>query len=292
MHPPRMGLTALAAVALGSLVWIEPAPAAQRPTCAELGTNPAYDLAGNPQISNLSVQLEPATPVSAAYCQVNFTFSGESGPEAGYLAGQNEQIRIRVGLPLNSRDGGTGGLEGAWTGRNRDLGGGGYAGAVGGVTSSTNRGYVGTSTDTGHSTPGGSFALNPDHTLNWGLIRDFARDGIRQQHLWGVRLAKGYYGMDPRRTYWMGCSTGGRQGHYQAQNFPDGPLHRRGGPPRPLRRHAEAGRGERPPSAPVKATARWERSVRRAGFRGAGTTPPAWPPCMMSVGATRPCTTC
>ena len=182
------------------------------------------DLAGNPQIGSLTAQLVPATATNAAYCQVNFTFSGESGPSAGYRPGQSEQIRIRVGLPLNSRDGGTGGVEGAWNGKNRDLGGGGYAGGVGGVTSSTNRGYVGTSTDTGHNgavTPGGSFALNPDNTLNWGLIRDFARDGIRQQHLWGVKLAKGYYGMAPQRTYWMGCSTGGRQGHYQAQNFPD-----------------------------------------------------------------------
>jgi hypothetical protein len=124
-------------------------------------------------------------------------------------------------LPASEADGGAGGLKGAWNGKNRDLGGGGYAGAVGPVTSSTNLGYVGTSTDTGHTGGSGSFALNPDNTLNIGLIRDFARDGIRQQHLWGLRLAKTYYGMAPVRKYWMGCSTGGRQGHYQAQNFPD-----------------------------------------------------------------------
>ena len=137
------------------------------------------------------------------------------------MAGQSEQIKIRIGLPLSDADGGTGGLKGAWNGKNRDLGGGGYAGSVGAVTSSTNLGYVGTSTDTGHTGGSGSFALNPDKTVNLGLIRDFARDGIRQQHLWGPRLAKTYYGMAPVRKYWMGCSTGGRQGHYQAQNFPD-----------------------------------------------------------------------
>jgi hypothetical protein len=152
---------------------------------------------------------------------VDFTFSGASGPEAGYLPGQSQQIKIRVGLPASSADGGTGGLKGAWNGKNRDLGGGGYAGTVGNVTSSTNLRYVGTSTDTGHSAAlGGSFALNPDKTLNWGLIRDFSRNGIRQQYLWGVKLAKTYYGMEPIRKYWMGCSTGGRQGHYHAQNFP------------------------------------------------------------------------
>ena len=226
MCPPRMGLTAFAATLLTTLTSAPTTAAAPLPSCAEIGTNPAHGLAGNPQISGLTVQVVPATttpPISAAYCRVDFTFSGESGPSAGYLPGQSEQIRIRVGLPLNSVDGGTGGDEGAWNGKNRDLGGGGYAGGVGGVTSSTNRGYVGTSTDTGHDgtvTPGGSFALNPDGTLNWGLIRDFSRDGIRQQHLWGVRLAKAYYRQAPERRYWMGCSTGGRQGHYQAQNFP------------------------------------------------------------------------
>jgi hypothetical protein len=30
-----------------------------------------------------------------------------------------------------------------------------------------------------------------------------------------------YYGMDPKYTYWNGCSTGGRQGHQQAQKYPD-----------------------------------------------------------------------
>jgi len=226
MSPRRLCLAALAAALPATLTLTPTMAGAQPPTCAELGTDPAHGLAGNPKITNLTVQIVPPTitPTNAAYCQVDFTFSGKSGPYAGYLPGQSEQVRIRVGLPPNSRDGGSGGVAGDWNGKNRDLGGGGYVGNVGNVTSSTNRGYVGTSTDTGHNsavTPGGSFALNPDGTLNWGLIRDFARDGIRQQYLWGVRLAKAYYGMDPLRKYWMGCSTGGRQGHYQAQNFPD-----------------------------------------------------------------------
>jgi hypothetical protein len=150
---------------------------------------------------------------------VDFTFSGESGPSAGYLPGQSQHLIIRVGLPPNSVDITAGAVP--WNGKNRDIGGGGFAGAVGAVTSSTNLGYVGTSTDTGHSAAlGGSFALNPDGTLNVGLIEDFASDGIHEQHVWGVNLARAYYGTDPIRKYWIGCSTGGRQGHYQAQNFP------------------------------------------------------------------------
>jgi Tannase and feruloyl esterase len=194
------------------------------PTCDQLATDPTYGLAGNPQISGLTTAIQPGStiPPITPYCRVDFTFSGESGPAAGYLPGQSQQLKIRVGLPLSAADGGAGRVQGAWNGKNRDLGGGGYAGAVGGVTSSTNLGYVGTSTDTGHSAAlGGSFALNPDGTLNWGLIEDFTADGIHEQHLWGVKLAETYYGMEPVRKYWMGCSTGGRQGHYQAQNYPE-----------------------------------------------------------------------
>ena len=193
------------------------------PTCADLATNPAYGLAGNSQVSGITAALQPTVGTTTAYCRVDFTFSGESGPSAGYLPGQSQQLKIRVGLPPNTVDIATPTAAGAvaWNGKNRDLGGGGYAGSVGGVTSSTNLGYVGTSTDTGHSAAaGGSFALNPDGTLNFGLIEDFAADGIHEQHVWGVKLATTYYGAEPVRKYWMGCSTGGRQGHYQAQNFP------------------------------------------------------------------------
>jgi hypothetical protein len=205
--------------AIGAIFVAVPEAAVALPTCADLATNPAYGLAGNPQVSGATAALQPASASTTAYCRVDFTFSGESGPSAGYLPGQSQHLIIRVGLPPNSVDITAGAVP--WNGKNRDIGGGGFAGAVGAVTSSTNLGYVGTSTDTGHSAAqGGSFALNPDGTLNVGLIEDFASDGIHEQHVWGVNLARAYYGTDPIRKYWIGCSTGGRQGHYQAQNFP------------------------------------------------------------------------
>src|SRR5262249_16461840 len=151
------------------------------------------------------------------YCKVNLTYSGGCGPAFGYRTGQCEAIMIRVGLPASAADGGSGGVQGAWNGKNRGLGGGGYVGAVGGVSTCTDLRYVGTSTDTGHEENAlfGDWALNPDNTLNNGLITDFGLNGIHQQHVWGVKLAKAYYGVNPIRKYWMGCSTGGRQGHMQ-----------------------------------------------------------------------------
>jgi len=232
MRIRRVIVAAVFCAAIGSIFAASPGAAVALPTCEEFATNPAYGLAGNPQVSGLTAVPLPAgaepppfpgfppNPYTA-YCKVDFTFSGESGPSAGYRPGQSQQIRIRVGLPPNSIDHTAGAVP--WNRKNRDLGGGGYAGQVGSVISSTNLGYVGTSTDTGHNssvTPGGSFALNPDGTLNFGLIEDFAADGIHEQHVWGVKLAEAYYGTGPVRKYWMGCSTGGRQGHYQAQHFP------------------------------------------------------------------------
>ena len=175
--------------AIGAIFVAAPEAAVALPTCAELATNPAYGLAANPQVSSLAAALQPAGGGATAYCRVDFVFSGESGPSAGYLPGQSQRLTIRVGLPPNSADSTNPIAAGAvpWNGKNRDLGGGGYAGSVGGVTSSTNLGYVGTSTDTGHSAAlGGSFALNPDGTLNYGLIEDFASDGVHEQHVWGT----------------------------------------------------------------------------------------------------------
>jgi hypothetical protein len=206
---------ALAALALAPAI-----ASAQSPTCAQLGSDPIYGLANNASLSSVATTLVPAAGTSASYCQVNITVSSECGVEAGYLPGQCEQIKVRVGLPLNEADGGSGGVHGAWNGKQEDLGGGGYAGSVGGVTGATNQRYVGTSTDTGHSGGSGSFALNPDGTLNWGLIKDFAVDGIHAQRTWGTAIAKTYFGAEPTRHYWNGCSTGGRQGHQQAQAFP------------------------------------------------------------------------
>jgi hypothetical protein len=204
-------------------------------TCAQLATDP--DLVGNPYVFNLTVtQYGDLSP----RCEVNFTYSSRGGPKHGYAVGETQQVKIRVGLPLNSVDGGIGGDpihgEGAWNGRTQGLGGGGCVGTVGSVTSATNAGYVGSSTDTGHVNLGAptcpdptnplcnscSFALQPDpYRLNIGRLNDFVIDSLIAQVRWSKVIAEIYYDKKPFKNYWSGCSTGGKQGMALAQHYPE-----------------------------------------------------------------------
>jgi len=114
-----------------------------------------------------------------------------------------------------------------WNGRIRAEGGGGYSGLLGIATDSVEQDFVGIKTDTGHpSDPpaglfSGSFGMLAPGLPNTQLQIDFA---YRSEHLMAVigkQLVRAYYGQPQLRTYWYGCSTGGRQGLMMAQHFPD-----------------------------------------------------------------------
>jgi hypothetical protein len=215
----KHALLGLAGALLGSTALVPTAASAAAPTlsCAEL----AAQLLPMKGIVTATSAVQAATSTNASYCLVNILVSDLGGPKDGYLVGQRQEINVGIGLPLSPVDGGTGGVIGAWNERIEDLGGGGYAGSVGSTTGATNAGFVGSSTDTGHpASAGGTFALNPDNTLNWGLINDFAFNGIHEQATWSKKVAKLYYGKAQKYAYWNGCSTGGRQGHQQAQKYP------------------------------------------------------------------------
>ena len=199
------------AVALGAMALAPAALAAM--SCADLGSY----LAAQPYIgpvppASALATLTPAVP--NARCELNFIYSSRGGTKDGYAEGQDQRIVLRVGLPLNSVDGGSGGVQGAWNGKLQNLGGGGLVGNVGGVTAATNTGYVGSSTDSGHpAADNPNFAvIQATHELNKGRLDDFLNESIHQQYRWALWAARHYYGMEASRNYWNGCSTGGRQG--------------------------------------------------------------------------------
>jgi hypothetical protein len=191
------------------------------PTCFDLAIDPAFGLAGNPEIADLASDIIPADSDNATRCEVTFTYVGLEGPEYGYQDGQTSEIGIRVGLPLSEADGGMGGVQGDWNGKVMSLGNGGFAGRVTATTPATNSGYAGTGSDTGHSGGSASFGLNDDGTVNLGKITDYGFRGQRQANLWGRMIAETYYGQKPTRNYWQGCSDGGREGHEMLQRYGD-----------------------------------------------------------------------
>jgi len=196
--------TSVRLISLAALALLAPAAYASV-ACTELATDPANGLLGAPGVKAVNSQLVALG--STSYCQVNILY-GESDAQ---------NINIRVGLPLNSVDGGSGGVEGAWNGRTQGIGGGGCSGSLG-VTGPVNAGYVGSGNDTGH-TGGCGPGVNEDGTYNLQFINDFIRNGMKQQILFSKAVARTYYAMQPAYNYWSGCSTGGRQGYVLAQEL-------------------------------------------------------------------------
>src|SRR5260221_2977604 len=162
------------------------ADAAPPLACAQV----ASTVTGSPGAKSVTSAIQAASGSNKAYCQVSILYGNSA----------KENINIVVGLPLNSSDGGTGGVQGAWNGRTQSVGGGWCSGNLNPLPS-VNTGYVGSGTDGGHD---GSFAdftcangLNPDGSYNVTWIDDFFHVGIKQQVLFSKFVANTYYGVKP-----------------------------------------------------------------------------------------------
>ena len=88
-----------------------------------------------------------------------------------------------------------------------------YDGLVLGVKN----GYAVANNDTGHDASGGTggFGLgHPDKVVDYGYRAN------HEMTLQAKALIRAYYGVQPRHSYWVGCSLGGQQGLTEAQRFP------------------------------------------------------------------------
>jgi feruloyl esterase len=97
-------------------------------------------------------------------------------------------------------------------------GNGGFAGTIApaGLATNLRNGYAAATTDTGHE--GGSGAFMMDHPER---LTDFADRAIHETAVKGKAIVAAFYGGGPKRSYFNGCSTGGRQALTAAQRFPD-----------------------------------------------------------------------
>ena len=105
-----------------------------------------------------------------------------------------------------------------WNGKFQGVGGGGFAGVIsyGAMATALRRGYATASTDTGHATPGGAWAMGHPE-----LVIDFGYRAIHEMTVKAKAIVEAFYGTGPRLSYFVGCSTGGRQGLMEAQRFPN-----------------------------------------------------------------------
>ena len=132
-----------------------------------------------------------------AFCRVAATLTPTS----------DSDIKIEVWLPAAG-----------WNGKFQAVGNGGWAGTISyaAMAEALKRGYATSSTDTGHTGAGGSFALgHPEKFI------DFAYRSEHEMTVKAKAIVDRYYGRAPQRSYWNGCSTGGRQGLAEAQRYPD-----------------------------------------------------------------------
>jgi feruloyl esterase len=161
--------------------------------CQALVSLTSYD------ISVTSATVVPASSDAPEFCRV----SGLIQPE----------IRFELALPAS------------WNGRLYMLGNGGYAGEPldstmrqGILKRALAHGFATAQTNTGHDAavePLGTFAVSPQKFL------DYAYRAVHITAVTAKQIAQAYYDGAPKRAYFVGCSTGGRQGLISAQRFPD-----------------------------------------------------------------------
>jgi feruloyl esterase len=106
-----------------------------------------------------------------------------------------------------------------WNGKLLGLGGGGWAGSVRieSAMQGLERGYATAQTDGGHPSTSvwdTAWASSPEART------DFAYRAIHLMTVTGKKVAAKYYGRPQSKTYYQGCSTGGRQGLMEVQRYP------------------------------------------------------------------------
>jgi hypothetical protein len=142
------------------------------------------------------------------YCRVDGAIDERIGRE-----GKSYSIQFAVAMPEN------------WNGRFLMQGGGGLNGNVGtplgfvaaGDSPALARGFAVVTTDSGHSSAAvfdGSFFADQEATL------DFLYQAVGKVAQLGKRVVAAHYGQPARHSYFMGCSTGGREAMLMAQRYP------------------------------------------------------------------------
>lgn len=172
--------------------------------------------------SQISLPTNGATITDATY--VGETDAGNTNGNYCKLVGlispvdkTAPDIKFQVNIPKD------------WNQKAVQFGGGGYNGSIPNTLAWTTlglknietplkQGYVTFASDSGHQAPNSddaSFALNDESLLNYGYMH------IKKTRDVMVSLTKAFQGQEPRRIYFQGGSTGGREALTAAMRWPE-----------------------------------------------------------------------
>ncbi|KAF7300583.1 Carboxylic ester hydrolase [Mycena chlorophos] len=137
-----------------------------------------------------------STDVVASVCRVEFTTRTSA----------HSEVRAEAWLPDE------------WYGRFLGAGNGGLGGCIdyGTLNYGTAYHFATVGSDNGHDGSDGSFFLDKPEVIN-----DFAFRAIHVEAVVGKQLVEAYYKRPHDKSYYLGCSTGGRQGTQAALKFPE-----------------------------------------------------------------------
>jgi len=192
-------------------------PVAPVASCADLAALPAEAFPVPNTVITSAVEA-PATATLPVRCIVNGYVNKHVSPvdQCQYQS----VFQVQLPLPAN------------WNGRFMFQGGGGTEGSVptatgsiGGTTgiSTVANGYAVASQNGGHLDTDLAACVvgnNNQFFLDPLAIRTYASQSIQTTTLNAKYLINRYYGNGPDRSYWVGCSNGGRQGMIMSQKYP------------------------------------------------------------------------
>jgi feruloyl esterase len=116
-------------------------------------------------------------------------------------------IKVEVWMPVEG-----------WNGKYQGQDNGGFAGLIGysAMGTAIKRGYATAGTDTGHVGYDAAWALgHPEKVI------DFGYRAIHEMSLKAKAIIDAFYGRQIERSYFIGCSDGGREALMEAQRFPE-----------------------------------------------------------------------
>ena len=134
-----------------------------------------------------------------AFCRVTATLTPTT----------DSDIKIEVWMPKDN-----------WNGKLVGTGNGVWAGSLSqsAMAEPVTKGYAAVATDTGHVGSGMDAKWAIGHKEK---LVDFGYRAVHEMTVKAKEILKAYYGKKEKHSYWVSCSTGGRQGLMEAYRYPE-----------------------------------------------------------------------